>query len=77
MCWTIHNYDFDIVALQEIGEGGRVAKAVLHQLKTINPTWRGRLYAAPNLAGGFLWRETHSLKILHDRVCSLEKFQQT
>ena len=60
MCWTINNHDFDIVALQEVGEGGKVAKDVLDQLKKIDPTWTGKIHTQTKIAGAFLWREMGS-----------------
>ena len=66
MCWTINNHDFDIVALQEVGMEGKVATAVLDQLKRIDPTWKGAIYTRVNKTGAFLWREIHSLVNLED-----------
>ena len=75
MCWTINNHDFDIVALQEVGVRGKVFKAVLAQLNNkIDPTWTGAIYTYNNTAGAFLWRETHFLVYLEDRVYSSRNF---
>ena len=74
MCWTINNHDFDIVALQEVGEGGKVAKAVRDELKKKDPTWSGEIHTQTKIAGAFLWREICPLRKLVDEVYSDLKF---
>ena len=74
MCWTINNHAFDIVALQEVGEGGKVATAVRDELKKKDPTWRGEIHTQTKIAGAFLWREICPLRKLVDEVYSDPKF---
>ena len=74
MCWTINNHDFDIVALQEVGEGGKVAKAVRDELKEKDPTWTGEIHTQTKIAGAFLWREICPLRKLVDKVYSDKDF---
>ena len=75
MCWTINNHDFDIVALQEVGVRGQVAKDVFDQLNKINLTWKSAILGGTNVAGAFLWREIHPLVHLVDDVYSDRKFR--